>query len=252
MLSAATQSLGAAQGLSDVEQGKRLYEGMCVTCHGYDGGGGEASSLNRPNLDRAPDDAALRTVIADGIPSRGMPRVRRMTENEVRQLASYVRSLGRTASATPPGNAERGSQIYNRLACASCHIIGGKGVSLGPELTAIATFRPPQHLRQALVDPGAALPRGTLPIPARSLNEFLPVRVVTRDGREVRGMRINEDTFTIQLRDAGNRFHSFRKNDLRQIEKETGKSLMPSFKDRLSASELDDLVAYLSSLRGAK
>ena len=68
----------------------------------------------------------------------------------------------------------------------------------------------------------------------------------------MRGARINEDTFTIQMRDSNNQFHSFRKADLRQIEKEFGKSLMPSFKDRLSASEVDDLVAYLSSLGGAQ
>src|SRR4030095_4023708 len=108
------------------------------------------------------------------------------------------------------------------------------------------------YLRQAIVDPGVVLPHGANPVPARNLDEFLPVRVVTRDGRELRGARINEDTFTIQLRDSNNQFHSFRKSDLRQIEKEFGKSLMPAYKDRLSASDVHDLVAYLSSLGGAK
>ena len=91
-----------------------------------------------------------------------------------------------------------------------------------------------------------------MPFPGRSYFEYLPVTVVTQDGREVRGMRINEDTFTIQLRDAANQFHTFRKSNLRRIEREIGKSLMPSFKDRLTSSETDDLIAYLSSLRGAK
>jgi hypothetical protein len=102
------------------------------------------------------------------------------------------------------------------------------------------------------MDPASTLPRGILPVPSRGFAEFLPVRVVTREGREVRGLRINEDSFTIQVRDASNQHHSFRKSDLRELEKETGKSLMPSFKDRLTASEADDLVAYLSSLGGAK
>ncbi len=73
-----------------------------------------------------------------------------------------------------------------------------------------------------------------------------------RDGREVRGARINEDTFTIQLRDSNGQFQSFRKAEVKQIEKDFGKSLMPSYKDRLTASEVADLVAYLSSLGGAR
>ena len=101
------------------------------------------------------------------------------------------------------------------------------------------------------MDPGGALPRGTLPIPARGFSEFLPVILVTREGREVRGMRINEDNFTIQVRDASNKFSSFRKSDLELLEKQPGKSLMPGVGDRLAGSDLNDLIAYLSSLRGA-
>ncbi|MBI3263313.1 MAG: hypothetical protein HYZ58_09185 [Acidobacteria bacterium] len=89
-------------------------------------------------------------------------------------------------------------------------------------------------------------------MPSRGFAEYLPVRVVTTDGREVRGMRVNEDSFTIQVRDARNRYHSFRKGDLRRLEKEFGTSLMPSYKDRLAGSDADDLVAFLASLGGAR
>jgi cytochrome c oxidase cbb3-type subunit III len=251
-VAAMPQRLSAAQAAADVEQGKKLFQGMCVTCHGFEGAGGDAPSLNRPKLDRAPDDDALRAVIADGLPDRGMPRVRRLTNNELRQLVSYVRSLGRMPSSLPlSANPRKGGEIYKELGCASCHIVNGQGSSLGPELTSIGRLRGVEYLRQGIVDPGAVLPRGTLPIPARGFSEFLPVIVVTREGREVRGMRINEDNFTIQLRDAGNKFFSFRKTELELIEKQPSKSLMPSFANRLSGSDLNDLLAYLSSLRGA-
>lgn len=248
MLIAAPRVL-AGQNAADVEQGRILYDGMCVTCHGFNGAGGDGPILSRP---LSQDDVTLRNIIGNGIPNRGMPRVRRLSDNEVMQLVSYVRSLGRIATVTPPGNANRGAEIYKRQGCVSCHIIKGEGGSLGPELTNIGTMRPLQHLKQSLLEPGTALSRGSLPIPARAYLEYLPVLVVTQDGREVRGMRINEDTFTIQLRDASNRFHTFRKSSLRKIEKEIGKSLMPNYKDRLTASETDDVVAYLSSLRGEK
>ena len=241
-----------AQNSTDVEQGKKLFDGMCARCHGFDGVGGEGPNLNKSNLSRAADDDSLRKVIRDGIASRGMPRPRTLSPNELRQLVSYVRSLGRVAASATVGNSERGSAIYQRSGCVSCHIIKGDGGSLGPELTQIGARRAAPHLRQAIVDPGAALPRGVQAIPGRGFDEFLVMRVVTRDGREIRSMRINEDTFTLQLRDANNQFHSFRKSDVQRIEKEPGKSLMPSFKDRLTGSELDDLVTYLLSLEGVK
>jgi cytochrome c oxidase cbb3-type subunit 3 len=244
-------TLALMQNPADIQQGKLLFEGLCSRCHGFEGAGGEGPNLNRP-LTRAQNDESLRAIIRDGIPDRGMPRVRRTTDNEQRQLIAYVRSLGRATPATGVGDAAKGGGVYQRSGCASCHVVKGEGGTTGPELTTIGFQRGPDYLRQAVLDPAATLPHGSQPVPSRNLDEYLPVRVVTRDGREVRGARINEDSFTIQLRDSNNQFHSFRKADLRQVEKEFGKSLMPAYKDRLSASDVNDLVAYLSSLGGAK
>jgi len=244
--------LALAQNPTELQQGKQLFEGLCADCHGFEGTGGRAPSLNRPTLTRAQDDDSLRAIIRDGIPERGMPRVRRTTDNEQRQLIAYVRSLSRAAPASGVGDPQKGSAVYQRTGCSSCHVIKGEGGTVGPELTIIGTQRGPDYLRQAILDPAAALPNGSQPVPSRNLDEFLPVRIMTREGREVRGARINEDTFTIQVRDSNGQLHSFRKAELRQIEKEFGKSLMPAYKERLSASEVGDLVAYLSSLGGVK
>ena len=81
--------------------------------------------------------------------------------------------------------------------------------------------------------------------------QFLFVHVVTKDGHSVEGTRVYEDSFTIELKDATGKFHSFKKLELAELEKVPGKSVMPSFKDTLSATQLDDLVAYLASLKGA-
>jgi putative heme-binding domain-containing protein len=245
-------ALTLAQNPADIQKGKQLFEGLCADCHGFEGTGGRGPSLNRPTLSRAQDDESLRAIIRDGLPDRGMPRVRRTTDSEQRQLMAYVRSLGRTARVASIGDAQKGIAVYQRSGCASCHVVKGEGGTTGPELTTIGMQRGTDYLRQAIVDPAAALPHGTLPVPSRNLDEFLPVRIVTREGREVRGLRINEDTFTIQIRDSNNELHSFRKGDLREIQKEFGKSLMPAFKDRLPASDVNDLVAYLASLRGDK
>jgi cytochrome c1 len=107
-------------------------------------------------------------------------------------------------------------------------------------LTEIGARRSAAYLREALIDPAASAPEG-----------FLIASVITRAGRNIRGVRVNEDSFTIQLRDDEDRFHSFRKNELRGLKKEFGVSTMPGYKT-LAAAELDDLVAYLASLGGAK
>lgn len=250
-LGIASQSL-PAQSAAELAKGKQLFLGMCSRCHGAEGHGGEGPNLNRPMLTRATDDQALLAVIRDGIPDRGMPRTRRMTNNELNSIAAYVRSLGRTGEVAIQGNPEKGKALYQRLGCSSCHIVAGEGGNLGPELTNIGARRAAAYLRQAIVDPGAVLPRGSSEVPGRGFSEFLPVRVVTNEGREVTGMRVNEDSFTIQVRDTSNQVYSFDKADLQRLDKQFGRSLMPDYKTRAAAADLDDLVAYLSSLGGAK
>jgi cytochrome c oxidase cbb3-type subunit 3 len=241
-----------AQNTTDVDDGRRLFQGMCVECHGIGGTGGEAPSLNRPRLQHASDDASLANVIANGIPNTAMPRIRRFTEGELRQLVAYVRSIGKAPQDRVQGDAKRGAAIYKNLACSSCHIVAGEGGNLGPDLTDIGFLRGAAYLREAVVAPDSSLPRGTLSVLSRGYAEYLPVRIVTRQGNEVRGIRVNEDAFTIQVRDAAGRFYSLRKADVEQLDKPAGKSMMPSFASRVTAPELADLVAYLASLRGGE
>ena len=234
----------------DLANGKRLFEGQCARCHGIGGTGGEGPPLTRPRLRHAPDDEVLFAVIKDGLAGTGMPQTWQMNDGEIWQVAGYVRSLGRTAPVSLPGNRDRGRALYEMTGCATCHIVSGQGENTGPELTEIGALRGSEYLREALTDPSAVLPKGTIPSYPIGYAEYLPVLVVTRAGQEVRGMRVNEDTFTIQIRDGDNRFRSFRKQELMTLERQPERSLMPSYNDQLSATQLDDLVAYLSSLRG--
>jgi cytochrome c oxidase cbb3-type subunit III len=241
--------VAAAQTFTPPGDGKRLFDGLCQDCHGINGAGDEAPALNHA---LTADDATLRKIIRDGIPERGMPRVRRMTEAEVEVLAAYVRSLGAGRAVTIAGNSDKGRAVYQRLDCASCHVIDGAGGTFGPELSKVGQRRSPAWLRQALTDPGTLRSKGVQGILQNGFSEYLPVSVVEKNGSEVRGFRVNEDSFTIQVRDAQGKLYSFRKADVTNIDKQPGRSLMPSYKDRLSASDTDDLVAYLYSLGRAK
>jgi cytochrome c oxidase cbb3-type subunit 3 len=234
--------VGAMHTADDLAQGKRLYIGHCAPCHGIEGVGGRGPALNQPAMRHVTDEESLFRVIKSGIPGGEMPGVWQMTDREIRLVADYVRSLGRVAVTKLPGDPAKGKVIYETNGgCAVCHMVRGEGGNPGPDLSAVGARRSPAYLREALIDPGAASPDG-----------YLVVTITERDGRKVRGVRANEDSFTIQLRDANNRLHSFRKREIKDLKKEVGVSTMPSYKTTLTSAEIDDLVAYLASLRGEK
>jgi cytochrome c oxidase cbb3-type subunit III len=191
---------------------------------------------------RAPDDAALLKVIEDGIRGTEMPGADSMSDHEMRQTAAYVRSLGKVPLKPVPGDPARGAEIYRGKGnCAACHSIKGEGGISGPDLAGVGARRSAGYLHESLVDPQKAVPEG-----------YLLVTVVTKKGLKVTGVRVNEDSFSIQIRDDSGRSHSFWKHEVAQIDKQRDKSPMPSYKGQLSDDELTDLVAYLASLREGK
>jgi cytochrome c oxidase cbb3-type subunit 3 len=237
MLAAALAAHAVAQTGPDPAVGRKIFESQCAICHGQTGGGGRGPALNRPKLARAPDDAALRSVISEGIPP-DMPGSWQLHPSEVSGVAAYVRSLGALPPETLAGDAGRGARIYEARGCAGCHMVAGKGEGFGPELTGIGARRSAAFLRQTVLKPSATLPDG-----------FRYVAVTPASGAVVRGIRVNEDSFTIQLKDASGRFHSFRKSELKELRRLEKESPMPSYEGQLPAGELDDLVAYLASLK---
>jgi putative heme-binding domain-containing protein len=228
---------GLAQTSNDAAAGRRIFESQCALCHGQTGGGGRGPALNRPTLDRAPDDKALRLLIAEGGPN--MPGAWQLHEDELAGVAAYVRSLGTLPPEVVPGVAARGAQVYATSGCAGCHMVKGAGAGFGPELTGIGARRSAAFLRQTLLKPAATM-----------AEEFLYVAAVPVSGAEVRGIRINEDSFTIQLRDPGGRYYSFRKGELKQLRRLEGETPMPAYEGRITGAALDDLVAYLAGLKG--
>lgn len=223
----------------DAARGAAIYAGQCAICHGQRGEGGRGATLARAKLRHAPDDAALRRIIRRGLPGTGMPATW-LNEAELQDVAAHVRALGQSVAATPvAGDPARGKTIYAGAAagCAGCHMVEGRGGSFGPDLTGIAARRNAQHLRASILDPAADVP-----------GDFVLLRATTAAGSTIVGARVNEDTFSVQIRDASGKVHSLWKAGLRQLTKEPGKTAMPGYRGRLDGRDLDDLVAYLASL----
>lgn len=223
----------------DLKNGERLFQIHCAYCHGTTGGGGRGPNLVRTKLRHASDDQALFKVIKGGIPGSEMPP-NDLSVRQTWQVVAYVRSLGRVARPRATGDAKRGESLYETKGnCAACHTISGRGGAVGPDLTDIGATKGADYLRAALLDPSAAVPDG-----------FLQVRLITKDGTRVTGVRLNEDVFSIQIRDLSGKFHSYWKDELREFNKDVGKSPMPSYRQTFTPAELDDVLAYLDSLQG--
>jgi putative heme-binding domain-containing protein len=223
---------------ADLDLGKRLFAGRCAGCHGPNGDGGKGANLGVPVLPRAAEDLSLYKIIRYGIPETEMPPSF-MTPKEVWQVAAFVRTLGQVRREALAGDAARGERLVRgKGGCLQCHVLGLEGGLMGPPLTDIGSRRSAAHLRGKLVDPASDIP-----------DQFRLVEMTPRGGSRISGIRLNEDSWTIQVRDFSGSFHSYAKQDLAslKIEKRTP---MPSYRSRLDPAELNDVVAYLSGLRG--
>jgi putative heme-binding domain-containing protein len=224
---------------ADIENGSRLYSAQCATCHGATGDGVGGIDLRRGTFRRGASDADLRRAIAEGVPGTAMRKFD-LRPAEQNGIVAYIRAgfdLG--ARAAKVGDAARGRAVFEtKGGCGSCHRVSGVGSRTAPDLTDIGSLRSATMLQQALVDPtGSMLP----------INR--PVRAVTKTGTVITGRRLNDDTYTVQLMDDRERLVSLVKADLQEYQVLTT-SPMPPYKDKLSAVEISDLVAYLLSLKG--
>jgi len=233
-----------------LESGKKTFEATCSTCHGLDGGGAMGPNIQGIPFRLGVD--AVANVIKNGM-AGGMPAFSSQLDAEqIQQVVGYLLTLTRKDEGKVTGDAAAGKQVYESSGCANCHTIAGEGGDNGPELTTVGQLRGPNYLRTTILYPGTDLPQSRVFLETGGQLQFLFVHVVTKDGRTAEGARVAEDSFHIVLEDANGKFHSFRKDQLRELKKEPGKSTMPSMKGKLSDTQLNDLVAYLAGLKGAQ
>jgi putative heme-binding domain-containing protein len=150
----------------------------------------------------------------------------------------YIQSWRRGAvpRTKPEGDPLAGKRVYDSQGCAHCHQVGNKGSTLGPSLTRIGASRSYEYMRTSILEPSIDIP-----------DDYRTIRIVTREGKQYRGVWVNEDSFTIQIRLPDESYASFDKQAIKEEVREP-KSMMPPY--HLSEIDLKNLLAYLSSLVG--
>jgi cytochrome c oxidase cbb3-type subunit 3 len=230
-----------------IGKGAVLFRQECVFCHGVGARGGmRGPDLTTGTWTHGGGDADLRQTITDGVAGTAMPPNTLKTE-EIWQIIAYLRTVQQPA-APAVGDQARGETLFFGTArCSTCHIVNGRGGRLGPELSTVGSARSRAYLVESIRQPARQLTQ------IRAFGgdglKYDTVTAVTADGRTIVGVPMNEDTFTLQLMDQSERVYSFDKKSLKSV-RHDNRSLMPAYDAaRLPDADLDNLVAYLQSLR---
>jgi cytochrome c oxidase cbb3-type subunit III len=234
---AKNQLEGNAQAISN---GAAMFRNRCAGCHGPD-----AHGYLGPDLtgfwEAGGTDARMFDIVRRGVPGTEMIAAdpQRVLDKDIWQVLAYLRTLGAAPAPPATGDAANGERLF-RANCSGCHMVNGRGGQLGPDLSRI----------------GSARPRAGLVGKLRGSNAFIrpgyeSVTLVTRQGETIRGIRKNEDEFSIQIMDTRERIQGYLKSTLAELTLDK-QSLMPVYgSDRLNDRDVDDVVRYLTSLRAS-
>ena len=256
---AAGQRNPFAGSAKEAKAGEYEFRINCALCHGLGAkGGGRGPDLTRAQKKHAHNDAEMFQIISNGIPGTAMPANGTngqgvgMTDEEIWQIITYIHSQEVSASSKPLGNAVPGKELFFGDAnCSLCHMVNGKGGRLGPELTAVGGSRTREALIDAVRNPSRRLAWGLNEATKEFPQEYESVTVVTADGKQIKGVTLNEDSFSVQIMDTSEQIHLLEKDKLRSFQK-SRESAMPKYgPDLLSDKDLEDIVTFLVSV-GAK
>jgi putative heme-binding domain-containing protein len=141
------------------------------------------------------------------------------------------------------GDAAHGKQLLAAslkadTQCLKCHTIRGVGGQIGPDLSVIGQKASRENLFESILYPSKAI-----------ADQFVTWNVVTKDGKSISGLIVEETPDHVTLRDANGRDSKVSKKDIEAREKDP-KSLMPdNLLAYMSEDELVDLVEYLFNLK---
>lgn len=234
-----------------VQEGRSQFRFNCSMCHGVDAQGTQkAPSLTTGQWAHGGSDSELFHTIQHGVPGTLMPAQESiLSETETWQVISYLRSLQKPASLA--GDAARGKEIFiGDGTCLSCHMVNGHGGRLGPDLSRVGAERSAAYLAESIRQPSAHLAEGITEPNKDLAQKYQTVEVITAQGKRIVGVALNEDSFSLQMMGMDQQIHLFVKSEVQEVVHKP-KSLMPPYPvEMLSDKDLQDLVAYLSGLRG--
>jgi cytochrome c oxidase cbb3-type subunit III len=185
-------------------------------------------------------DLEISEIIRNGIPSAGMPAFHALADPEVQAVVRYLRVLqGPAQDIRAAGDPSRGKAIFfSKAECSRCHMLAGEGGFIASDLSEYMSVHSPEQVQDAIVHPTA-------------FRMAQSVVVSLHHGQQYKGRIRNEDNFSLQLQSPDGAFHFLVRSDIQKIEPAPELAMPADYASRLNASEINDLVAYISQASGS-
>ncbi len=172
--------------------------------------------------------------------------------NDIRQKANELFPIAATKNSKPlpsmdqlskrKGDAAKGKLVFeNAGTCAKCHLVNGKGIEVGPDLSEIGNKLSKIALYESILFPSAGI--------SHNYENWM---IQKSDGRSITGVLLGETDAEIQIKDDKGIQHNIPVDEI-DARKRQQVSLMPAdLHKELTTGELVDLVEYLSTLKKKK
>jgi quinoprotein glucose dehydrogenase len=205
---------------------------------------------------KAPEADSVLADCLDKLMSQGVPveiqldvleaAKKRGTAELKNKLTKYQAALPKEDPLAPfrtalaGGDAEAGRRIFfdkTDLSCLRCHKVQGVGGEVGPDLTGIGKKEKREYLLESIALPNKQIAKG-----------FETVVLTLTNGQTKSGILKSEDSKEVRLVTPEGQTLTVRKELIE--ERNRGPSAMPAdLVEKMSRTELRDLVEFLSSLR---
>ena len=236
------------------DRGRRTWASECIDCHGTQARG----------TDKGPNLVRSLIVLRDRYGSQLGPFLKQghrlqsgasgsaLSDAQIEDLAHFVRQRVNDGLRGSPlyqpqnvltGNAKAGQAFFNGEGkCTTCHAPGGNLAGIGAKLE-------PIDIQQRFLFPGVGRGgrgRGA----AAGPNPNGPrVSVTPAGGKTVSGALVQIDDFYVSLRTAEGTPHTFRITPGTKVERQDPLAFHVDLLDRLTDTQMHDVVAYLETLK---
>ena len=159
-------------------------------------------------------------------------------KDRIKRLGSVVQANQILSVA---GDSARGKQVFfstSGVSCKNCHRIQKQGKEVGPDLTTIGKKLTPVELLENILEPSR-----------RVDPKYITYLAETSNGRLFTGLLVEKTDEVVVLKDAQDKSRRIPMDMIEQLVPQR-QSLMPDLLVRdMTAQQVADLVAYLSSLK---
>jgi PQQ-dependent dehydrogenase (methanol/ethanol family) len=231
------------------------FEKNCAVCHGSGGGGGDRAPALADNPDlRRLDADGIAAIIRRGMPG-GMPAFAALPQAQVTEVSAWLKSMNESALHKAPPEQVAAGEIFffGEGGCSGCHMVKGRGTSLGPDLSGIGARSTFKEINAWLDNPISQMGVKTLAVcPFWAFCpdfQWVIADVALKDGSHLRGYLRGQTEHEAQILDTSGKLHLLDASQYTSVTREK-QSAMPAL--HATTDQRRDLLAYLSSLAGVE